>query len=270
MKIYRTLRGLVVACSLCLMMTFFVAEVIAQNPSARGRQIMGLHEGIEKKASLLKAYDVDSIRALADEVFNIPRAYRRMPPVMEATLKNRIVQAEMAYLQGAKPGVREQDLVAVVNNLVEKFSVPSYGKTSARQLRAIRIHLALREPNFMGRGFALQDMNIGDSGNATLSPLQAAHLMAVLIDQKLLNPDFQTSPDQWDRVSAKKFVQNLQASQSQVAQGTGNVSLEGHLTVIENPKRREMQELLSRSISSLSVTDAMVLMDQVLATLGID
>src|SRR5205823_8380003 len=156
-------------------------------------------KAIDEKARAVVPSDSSTVHGLADAVFDYPHVLGRMPTDMENAVKARLVRAEVEFLQGKRLGVREQDLVVFVNQLSNKLRLPDFSRTSNKQVRALRMKIALASPLFMGRGMADGDMKIGDSISDELSPLQAVHLIGVLIDQKFLDPNFQVSPEEWDR-----------------------------------------------------------------------
>ena len=232
-----------------------IVEVRAQGSTAGGQQMTGPHHAIEDAASKVKADDESSIRSLADAAFDFPHSYSRLPADMETVAKNRLVQAETAHRQGRGPGVQEDDIVRTVNLLVARFGAPNYAATNQRQVRHLRMRIALAEPNFMGVGMSRPGSKVGDSVNTTMSPLQAAHLMAVLIDQKLTNPDYQIPPDEWDP-GKSIFPKDSPGSGPQ-------------LFAYSNQKTSEMRRLLSKSISTLTPSDVKGLVDQTFGNLGI-
>lgn len=246
---------------------FLPVSGITQEKGVGGGQMAGLHEGIEQKATTAQADDASSIGALIDEVFNFPRAYPRMPSLMESAVKDRLVQAEISYRQGVKPGVHEQAVVKVVNDLATKFNAPPYAMTSVRQVRALRIGLSISEPRFMGTGTARQDAKIGESINPIMSPAQAVHLISTLIEQKLVNEEYQVPPAEWDQNLYNKSIERLQTAQEQTSAGTART---GQLVLGQNLKRKEMHNLLSRNISAISLNDAIDLVHQEFKTLGIE
>jgi hypothetical protein len=171
------------------------------------------HNALNQSACLVKPDDEQSIRVFTDELFNFPRSFPRLPSPLEAVLKQRLVQAEMKYRQHMTAGVREADVVVFVNRLADKLQAPAYAKTSLRQVRVLRMSLVLASPAFMGDGITRKDMHVGDSINDTMSPLQAMHLIASMFDQKLLNVEYQTTPEEWDQKQHAASIQKLQEAQ---------------------------------------------------------
>lgn len=215
---------------------------------------------IENAAASEKAGDENSIRALTDAVFNYHHAFPRMPSVLENSVKERLIRSEEAYLNGTGAGVREEDIVGVLNSLADTLGAPDFARANLAQLRYVRMKLAIITPAFMGRGVARPRAQIGDEISPVLSPLQATHLIAVFIDQKFLNEDMQVPPEQWTRpVEPPTSTRGGDA-----AAGRARVSARS------NPKAAEMLSLMWKSSSSLSTTDGIALAEKALNTLGIN
>jgi hypothetical protein len=225
------------------------------------------YESIEKKEALVKPNDPNSVKALVDEIFNFPRAFPRMPTLVEDAAKDRLVQAEMLYRQGKKPGVQEQDVVRIINDLADKLGGPPHSKTTHSQLCVLRMSLSLAEPRFMGTGVARQGAAFGEPITPSMGPAQAVHLIGTLIDQKFLDPDFQVTPQEWEDVNHQKHLDKMQERQAHTRAGSASA-----ITVrssYSTDKRRELEESLRRGISSLSLPDRLHLVDQALTKLGI-
>jgi hypothetical protein len=229
------------------------------------QQYRGPHKDIDDAASQVKPEDENSIRVLAKAVFDFPHSFPHMDTAVEAVTTDRLVKAEKAYLQKQRSGVQEQTVVDVINGLADKFAVPDYAKTSALQVRYLRMTEALTSPNFMGRGVARPDAKIGDSVNPEMSPIQAAHLMLIVIDQKFVNPDYQIPPAEWDQ-GYPGLTARLQGFQDAQNSGAPRTS---HLVARANPKRRELSDIVWKGLSSLSADDGLQLINKTFTTLGI-
>jgi hypothetical protein len=221
---------------------------------------------IDEKARVLDPNEEPSVRALADEIFNYPHVVPRMPSNLESDVKDRLVRAEVDFLAGRKPGVREEDIVLLVNTVSEKLKLPDFAKTSTKQIRALRMNMALASPVFMGRGMANGNMRVGESINSELSPLQAVHVIGVMIDQKFLDPHFQVLPQQWDQESHGKEIERIRERQALLE---ANPHVQHRIGTRDNPKRQDIQDALTQSTSSMDVGDAMSLIDTAFKTLGI-
>ncbi len=233
------------------------------------RNAIETKQAIEAKARDERADDESSIQALASEIRSVTHAYPRLPSEIESLIRKRLVAAEMAYLQGKGQGVREEGIVRLIDLLATKFGAPDYVRTSPQQVRVLRMGLLLETPVFMGQGLSRRDMAVGDSISPVMSPLQAAHVTATLIDQKLLNPDYQVAPEEWDAKSYKKFSTKTQTQLD--LQQSGQLEAlprTARVTIRENTKRKEIQEAVSPAISSMALVDWFPFVDQALECLG--
>lgn len=266
--------GLVVLSICGVLQCFYCSEVYAQTMTAAvPPQDKMPWQKIDEKARAAKAGDEASVRALTDEVFNHPHGFPRMPAPLETLVKDRLVRAELAYRQGWGKGVHENDIARLVNLLAVRLGAPDYARTSTHQVRIIRLNLLVSTPLFMGEGMTHDNMRLGESINATMSPLQAVYVSALLIDQKLANPEFQVTPGQWETDRHQKAIERWRALKAAKESGQ-TASAEQGLTpkvvvMTDNPKRQEMREALARGIASISLIDALNLADEALDMLGI-
>jgi hypothetical protein len=258
----------------CLFGITMFASVDTLGQEAGDRKIVNPYESIEKKASVATPEDPNSIQSLADEIFNFPRFFPRMPDQLESMVKARLVNAEILYRQGKKTGIHEETLVKTLNDLSDRLGGPSHLRTTLSQMRILRMGLALSEPRFMGSGVARQDTAIGTPISPIMGPLQATHLVVTLINQKFSNPDFQVSPQEWEEVSRQRVSEEILAAQARLTEVQANPPGRRVGTLksrsYSSEKRRELDELLSRNISSLTEKDGIGLINHALATLGID
>ena len=84
---------------------------------------------IEDAASAMKPGDSDSVRAVVESMFKVPGMYR-MPDMMAAVVKQRIIDAQTAYLGGKTTGVTDGAVVDAINMLATTFQTPEYGMVS--------------------------------------------------------------------------------------------------------------------------------------------
>jgi hypothetical protein len=223
------------------------------------------YKGLDNAARLAAKNDDASVRALTESVFGFPRMLPRLPDVIENTIKDRLVEAEFAYRNGAQPGVQEEDLVKLVNSFSDKLHAPSYAKTSMKQLRMLRMQLAFASPAFMASGLVGKNMSVGDSANSTMSPLQAMHLLNSLIDQKLINPAFQLEPAEWENKQAGVEMEKIKAAQEGM-RGTGQ-GKQPRVSLTVGHRNRDLHKALLQAGSNLSFLDAMSLIDDAFTTL---
>jgi hypothetical protein len=251
--------------TICLLTQILGAQVISQS---KGKSVNPYKE-LDGAAHLANSRSDDaSVRGLADAVFSFPRALPRAPEVIENVVKDRLVRAETAYRNGLQQGVRERDIVELFNSVSDKLGLPSYAKTSPQQVRTLRMQLALSSPAFMASGLANPNMKVGESVPDSMSPLQAIHLINSLLDQKVINPEYQVEPAEWDRLHLPAAMAKIQQMQRlQASAQAGDKPAKPEVTVFH--KSRDLHNSLIEAGSTLSFSDAMDLVDQAFTTLKI-
>ena len=256
----------------CVLIILFISVALAQSPPG-GPAMFRVHAAVEEKASLLQDTDQDTYRALADEIFKASRGFapltvihgigpEKIPPSIDYVIKDRLSWAEMQYRRGLGKGVKEQSIVNLTNTLVEKFGLPDYARTSQRQVRFMRMHLMAHNPLFMGQGATRPNMQIGDSINDEMSPLQATHVLLEVLGHKYSDKDFQLTPEEWDREQASAKVKTPQAQ-------TPQISSPYQPLVSVNPKEKEIRTSLVQHMSSMNPIETLALTNKAFEVLGI-
>ena len=237
--------------------------LLNQRPTARGEPTLAC-------SCLLKARggDEQAVRELADEIFNTPY-FAEMPDGLRQAVKERVLRHESDYRKGKK-GVKEEQVVLTVNGLAEKFELPDYAKTSPLQVRVLRARLRAGYPDFISQNASQQSKGVkkkvGTRLKVEMSPLEAVFTTAVLLQQKLLNEDFQLAPGEYaDNLHKKELEKWLSARE-------GHQSDSGHksqLGFAEKSKYRELREAIGRKAARMNTADLLALPDETLDALGI-
>jgi len=275
----RTLIGWLVAA----MSGDLFRELLAQDPppqtaTSEAPQILGYlrfggpYQQIEVAASAMRPGDSDSIRAVVEEIVNYPRYYR-MPDVMAAIVKQRLIDAQRDYFAGKNPGVVDGAIVDAINALATAFDTPGYARVSFLEVQFLRSRAVSAMPYLMG---SAPDTKLGEA-DPPMSPLQAIWLMSLLIDQKLDNPDYQAIPADWDRDYYPKLLEQARAQdrardelRRRIATGEGKAQTKYEGRLIAGPPRSpELRFLLARRIREMSMADGLKLFNETFARLGI-
>ena len=225
---------------------------------------------LDASAVNAKRGDDASMHGLADAVFSFPRMLPRLPDILENPIKDRLVIAEFAFRQNTRSGVREEDIVQLVNTMADKLKVPGYAKTNLKQVRVLRMQLMLASPVFMTQGVDPAHLSPGEHIGSTLSPLQAVHLINSLIDQKLINPDFQLEPEEWEKKQVDKQTERIKAAQELLRSSTSGQSDQSkgsRSRIVVQKRKRDLHDALIQAGENLSVLDAMDLIDNAFTTL---
>ncbi len=267
--------------SAVLIVLLFATGTRAQNSAPAGGQPMetprATPQTIEQKATLVNPGDPDSVRALVDEVFNLRLSFPRLPAAIQSVVKERLMQDEILYRQGKRPGVKEQDIVDTLNGLVDQLGGPPYLKTTFSQVRALRMRLALGQPVFMGTGVARPDAGIGESISPAMGPMQAVYLIKWLIEEKITEPNFQVTPGEWEATYLAKYKAQIAEEQGIFEAMRAEMRETGKTRVatvtlrsISSDKRREIEQTFYPKISSLSLADGLAFINEIFVKLRLN
>lgn len=217
----------------------------------------------EEKAREAKSGDETAIRELADLGFSAFGGV--IPKTVKDKLKDRAVRAEVEYKKNGKGGVREVHIARAVNYLADKFKAPDYAKTDARQVRVLRAMMKFDYPSIFApdpdakKGLRKK---IGDLISPEVSPLEATFLLTTMLEQKMLNDNFQQTPE--------KFVANLKKKSARLEDHDGDRQARLVFGTPRNhEKRREMMRIMENGIANMSMDEALNLADDTLDKLGI-
>lgn len=245
----------------------FADKTNAQQPSTNPWDTGGPSKIIDAAARSSNAQDDASVRALTEAVFSYPHVFSETLAPIQDMVKAKATQAEIQHLQGTRPGVTEEDVAKLVNTMADHLKLPDYARTTQKQVRVIRMGLALDSPAFIGRGMTRSDAQVGDSINPEMSPLQALHVAAVLVDQKFINPDFQVSPIEWDSHFHQKALERIREAE---ARKKNPIPTRHSIGARNNPKHDEMRQAFADAVSSMSDADGVNLAAEVFKTLKLD
>jgi hypothetical protein len=219
---------------------------------------------LEEAAIAARDGGSDEIDALSDAVIQSPHSFS-LPDPVRSMLSHELASAEKRYRLRTGPGITESQLVDSLNFIGEKLNAPRYAKVTALQVRVLGMRMAITHPAFMGIGLSQKPMKVDESVDTTLSPLQAAHLFAAMIDQKWSNPDFADTAV--DPIESRKAIQEKdeQARKAKGLDGKAN-TLVSHET---DPKNAEIRRAAKASIDGMSLEDGLALADGLLKRTGL-
>ncbi len=221
---------------------------------------------IEEKARKAKGNDEALIRDLADEVFK--EFAVDIPTDITAAMKDRLVSAEVKYRKTGK-GPREGNVVRTINELANRFNAPDYAKATPLQVRTLRVELMKVYPSFIAQETDERKKGlrkkVGDLINPELSPLEATYLTVMMLHQKMLNDDFQQTPEDFPAKLRKTRLQGFNNAERQIGTG-GDYERKRR----NDEKRREMRAVFDRGVANLSMIDAEKMVSAALDNLGIE
>lgn len=225
---------------------------------------------INEAARAAKGSDEAAVRRLVDTVFNA-NEFAEVPPGGLDQIKERVVRAELNYRAKGKGGVAEKNITKMINKLANKLGAPDYAKTDTVQVRRTRVRLMLRLSSFISSEVVTEKAgkNRGKSSlKSEMSPLEAAYLATFLLQQKMLNEDYQLTPKESRAKLHKNQLERWEASR---ANKGGEAQQKKNELVVKNanPKREEMIQLISLAIAGKRGDELKSLAETSLDDLGI-
>ncbi len=231
---------------------------------------------LNQKARATKGAEPDEIRSLTDEALNLFRI-PDVPPFIEEAIKERVARAEVDHRKGGRRGISELRVANTVNELAAKFEIPDYAKVSRAMVRASRMSLMLWLPHFIAQDTPGKKpaRKVGSAINPYMSPLEATSLTMFLIQQKIVNEDYQVSHKQffanqherqlqrWNELRAAKSGAVQATSEAAQPQGTHQV------TIAWNPRTEEIKQTVKNAAAVMDSNDLLNLAGATLDTLGI-
>jgi hypothetical protein len=206
--------------------------------------------------------DKDSIRAVVEAMFKTWQF--RLPEMMDAAVKQRLIDAQVAYFNGKTQGVTDGAVLDAFNALATAFETPDYGRVSLLQVQFVRGRLADLVPTLFKQ--------VNPDLDVPMSPLEALYLMAALIEQKIENEAYQVPPAEWDRDVYPRAIEQDRARkelQRRIASGEEQPKYELRGRVTAEHKQGDLQWLIQQRILAMSVMDGLKLFNETFARLGI-
>jgi hypothetical protein len=150
---------------------------------------------VNRLSRQLKADDQETTGELVDAVM----AHHGIDPAVSAivpSMKDRLVRAELEFQSGRSKGVAEEDVVNAINDLGRKVKAPDFAQTNTAEVRQVRLRMLTLFPAMIGRGPSATRDDSNPHFDKSLSPIEAFHVGATLVTQKMFNPEFQLSPQE--------------------------------------------------------------------------
>jgi hypothetical protein len=143
---------------------------------------------LESKAKTAKATtDLLALRELVDEVF----IATGLLGDAATSLRLRVTNAERIYRVEGRFGVSQETLTNSLNTTVNKYRLDPTLRTTQAQLALYRGLIARHVPSIAARTPRLQGVA------AEMAPAESVLIAGSLIFQKLRNPEYQVTPEQW-------------------------------------------------------------------------
>ena len=176
-----------------------------------------------------------------------------LPNQITDNVRERLIAAEVDYRTGRGGAIPETKVVRLINELANAWNAPAYARTDQREVRRMRVNLVPLMPDLASRGAAKSLVS------PDMSPLEAAYISLLLIEQKTTNPSYQLNRKERESKAKQKPEKN--------------VSLEPKSVFLEQGEReKEMAGLMvnvKKQVGGLELSEAATMIGHALDTLGV-
>ena len=214
---------------------------------------------INQKARAAKNGNEIATRELVDEMFRSFDFAQELGE-LDDSIKERLIQAELQHSEKrGKSSCSEQRVVHAVNLLADRIGTPAYTRTNVFEVRRLRANLLLhtselQEPRYKS------DLQKGQKHNTSMSPVETFFVAVTLIQQKLHNPEYQLTNEEWIALHGGK----------RTAGGNKKFEDEMQQRHLNSARTEEVRQAIHKGISSMSPFDMLQLPEELLNTLGIE
>lgn len=252
-------KKLLVLLSLSLLAWLGLGWPLAENDSAEAHdnsQATHPLEAINQMAKNARSGNLSDAEEFVGEIIKVTGFENELRGFTSTAIKDRVGRAESRYRQGQSLGIPESKIVRTVNGLVRKFELPPYTKTNNYEVRMLRLGLLPSFPQIISQpNQGIRPVSVGGEMDSQMSPAEAFFMLAMMLRQKLVNPDYQLTYQErvasWAETHKHVAEQDIASDPSQV-------------------RSDQIRDSLKRAVSSASVTDALQLSEITLNTLGIE
>jgi hypothetical protein len=245
------------------------ARIAAVAPQQAATQKGSPMRGINKKALAAKSGDEAAVRALADEISSTLTP-AEIPAAAVEQMKERLVRAEISYRTKGKGSVTEANIAKMLNKLFDKAEAPAYARVITGQVRVLRAMSMNSVPSLISQETVNPKKAVGSSVKREMSPLEGAYLALLLLQQKMNNPFFQQTPDDWKRDWHSKQVARWEAARRGGGNSPAPAESGSRFEMSEaDPKVVEMGQVMARAGARASRGELPNLADTAMDDLGV-
>lgn len=213
-------------------------------------------DAINQKAKVARNGSRQDAEEYVNEIIRIAGFAGELNGFTSSTIKDRVGRSELRYRQGLVAGIPETRIVRTVNGLVNQFNLPNYAQTSDYEVRKLRLGLLPSFPQVISqKSQGTQPLSNGSNLDSQMSPAEAVFVLAMMLQQKLANPEFQVT-------HAERRIR-WASEHSHGGEPDNSIHTSQGRTV-------EIKDSLRRAASSTSMSDALHLSGMTLNTLGIE
>ncbi len=250
----KTIRNLFVMSLLLGIVWIATAQNIGSvNEKRKGPE--GDWSRVNRAARNIKSGDRLAAQSLVDEVF-LAHGLDQHISATAASVKDRLVTAEVDFHNGTGEGIGAEKVVASVNQLAERLKLPAYASTNVAEVKKLRVRMLTLYPALVGRGSAAKRDDSKPHFEEKMSPVEAFHVAAMLMQQKVFNPEFQLTAQESQEISRQSKAKRQGITKGGPSfQGPPNGERTNQMVtaIRESGKTMSFRDMLDQSEQSLDL-----------------
>lgn len=228
----------------------------AQNISSVNEKSKGPESAwsrLNRAARNIKSGDRAAVQTLVDEVFLV-HGLDHSISAGAASIKDRLVAAEVDFQNGTGDGVDAEKVAVSVNQLAERLKLPAYASTDAAEVKKLRVRMLTLYPDLVGRGSVARRDDFQPHFEDKMSPVEAFHVAATLMEQKVFNPEFQlTSQERKENLRQDGTARRAGSKGSAPSRASGERTHEMVAAIRQGAAAMSFRDMLEQSEQSLDL-----------------
>jgi hypothetical protein len=210
---------------------------------------------VNRSARDVRPGDRRAVQQLVDKVF-VDNGLDTHISATAASIKDRLIDAELDFHNGNHDGIDVEKVAVAVNQLTDRLNLPAFARTDAAEVKKVRVRMLTLYPGLIGRGSAARRDDTTPHFEEKMSPVEAFHVAATLLQQKVFNPEFQqTKEEQQQMARQTKTLSQARANRKALLPGAGNGERTRQmiLAIREGARTMSFRDMLDQSEQSLDL-----------------
>lgn len=159
-----------------------------------------MYQQIQLKALIAKNGQEVAVRNLTTAILAEFDRSNTFPAGVKNNITNRLTRAELSFRRNGQR-ISEYKIVEMIDYLANTFSAPEYARTSPLQVRFLRVGLTQEISNLINSNDTNNQKGLLRKNKSELSdkllPLEATCIAMEIIRQKMINPRYQKTSNEW-------------------------------------------------------------------------
>jgi hypothetical protein len=197
--------GTLLAASLLVGVIWVATTQSASGADQKLKRGEGSWDHVNRAARNVKTNDRKAVQELVDQIF-LDNGLDNHISASAASIKDRLIAAELDFHKGTHAGVGVEKVAASVNQLAERLNLPAFASTNVSEVKKVRLRMLTLYPALIGRGSAASRDDSKPHFDEKMSPIEAFHVAVTVIQQKVFNPEFQRTAQEQQAIDSQTKI----------------------------------------------------------------